>query len=74
MKDDTNGALRVPTGYIAREKGIKPYSLRIPSWLKKWIENRANKNRRSVNVEMNVMLEIAQEVIEKQEQATHESA
>ena len=57
-----------------KETRIKPYPLRIPSKLRGWVENRADKNRRSVNTELNVMLEMAQESIRKQEQPANERA
>ena len=39
----------------------------MPVELKAWVANRARFNRRSMNVELNVMLEIAREAMEKKE-------
>jgi len=45
----------------------KPYPLRLPSKLKGWVKDRACFNRRSLNTELNVMIEIAKKTIEEKE-------
>ena len=59
---------------MKKETRITPYPLRIPSKLREWVENRADKNRRSLNTELNVMLEMAQESIREQELASNEQS
>ena len=58
---------------VDRKSGtrIQPYPLRIPKELKEWVKERARFNRRSLNTEFNVMIEIAKEAIEKKEKVTN---
>ena len=46
---------------------ISSYPIRIPEELREWVADRAHFNRRSLNVELNVMLEIAKEAMEKKD-------
>lgn len=49
------------------KRRITPYPIRIPPELRVWVADRAHFNRRSLNVELNVMLEIARDVMEKKD-------
>jgi hypothetical protein len=46
---------------------IPSYPIRIPKELREWVADRAHFNRRSLNTELNVMLEIAKEAMEKKD-------
>ena len=50
---------------------VKPYPLRLPNELKNWVKNRAFSNRRSINTELNVLIEIAKAAVEKKELETN---
>jgi hypothetical protein len=54
--------------YMESKKRPYAYPLRLPDELKEWVKDRACFNRRSFNTEVNVMIEIAREVIEKKKQ------
>ena len=43
------------------------FSLRLDSESRKWATKRAEKNKRSLNSELNYLIEIAKEIIEKEE-------
>jgi len=53
---------------------VKPYPLRMPEKLKAYVAKRAEGNKRSINSELNVMVEMAVSLIEKQEKPAHEQA
>jgi len=57
-----------------KESKIKPYSLRLPEKVKAFVVKRAKQNKRSINSELNVMIEMAVSLIEKQEKPAHEQA
>ncbi len=53
---------------------VKAYPLRMPEKLKEYVAKRAEKNKRSINSELNMLVEMAISLIEKQEQQAHERA
>ena len=55
-------------------KKIKSYPLRMPDKVKAYVVRRAEQNKRSINSELNVLVEMAISLIEKQEQSAHEQA
>jgi len=52
---------------MKEKKRAYAYPLRMPDDLREWVKDRACFNRRSFNVECNVLIEIAKEMIENKE-------
>jgi len=59
---------------MKQNKQAKAYPLRMPEKIKVFVAKRAKQNKRSINSELNVMVEMAISLIEKQEKPAHEQA
>ena len=59
---------------MKKQKQAKPYPVRMPIKLKEWVIKRAEQNKRSINSEINFLIELAVKNLEKQELASNEQS